>query len=247
MISSKTFTTIETLTNAVDGTGVVVDALGEDAVAQHFVAVSTNAEEVAAFGIDTDNMFGFWEWVGGRYSVDWAIGLALMIAIGAEHFAALLAGFRTVDEHFATAPLAENAPVILGMIGVWNRNVLGMATKAVLPYAEELARFPAYLQQLDMESNGKSVRLDGSAVNLDTSPIGVGRTWNERPARLLPTAPPGHDHRARRLHRLRQPLLTAFPARVTSAEAGRPARWRSASVLRISIQLPASGTPTRYP
>jgi glucose-6-phosphate isomerase len=175
VVSSKTFTTIETLTNARTARTWLVDALGEDAVARHFVAVSTNADEVAAFGIDTDNMFGFWEWVGGRYSVDSAIGLSLMIAIGAERFAEFLGGFRTIDEHFRTAPLADNAPVVLGMIGVWNRNVLGLATKAVLPYAEELARFPAYLQQLDMESNGKSVRLDGSPVTLDTGPI----VWGE--------------------------------------------------------------------
>jgi glucose-6-phosphate isomerase len=175
VISSKTFTTIETLTNARTARAWLVAALGEEAVANHFVAVSTNAAEVAAFGIDTDNMFGFWEWVGGRYSVDSAIGLSLMIAIGAERFAEFLAGFRTVDEHFATAPLADNAPVVLAMIGVWNRNRLGMATKAVLPYAEELARFSAYLQQLDMESNGKSLRLDGSPVTVDTGPI----VWGE--------------------------------------------------------------------
>jgi glucose-6-phosphate isomerase len=175
VISSKTFTTIETLTNARTARAWLIDALGEDAVAQHFVAVSTNADEVATFGIDTDNMFGFWEWVGGRYSVDSAIGLSLMIAIGADRFAEFLAGFRIVDEHFAAAPLADNAPIVLGMIGVWNRNVLGLATKAVLPYAEELARFPAYLQQLDMESNGKSVRVDGTPVTLDTGPI----VWGE--------------------------------------------------------------------
>jgi glucose-6-phosphate isomerase len=130
---------------------------------------------VATFGIDTDNMFGFWEWVGGRYSVDSAIGLSLMIAIGPERFAEFLAGFRAIDEHFATSPLAANAPALLGLIGVWNRNVLGFPTKAVLPYAEELGRFPAYLQQLDMESNGKSVRLDGSRVSIDTGPI----VWGE--------------------------------------------------------------------
>jgi glucose-6-phosphate isomerase len=175
VISSKTFTTIETLTNARTARAWLVGALGEGAVAKHFVAVSTNADEVAAFGIDTDNMFGFWEWVGGRYSVDSAIGLSLMIAIGAERFAEFLAGFRAVDEHFVSAPLADNAPVVLGMIGVWNRNVLGMATKAVLPYADELARFPAYLQQLDMESNGKSRHLDGSPVMLDTGPV----VWGE--------------------------------------------------------------------
>jgi glucose-6-phosphate isomerase len=175
VVSSKTFTTIETLTNARTARAWLVEALGDDAVARHFVAVSTNADEVAAFGIDTENMFGFWEWVGGRYSVDSAIGLSLMIAIGAERFEDFLAGFRVVDEHFRSAPLAENAPIVLGMIGVWNRNVLGLATKAVLPYAEELARFPAYLQQLDMESNGKSVRFDGSPVTLDTGPI----VWGE--------------------------------------------------------------------
>ena len=175
VVSSKTFTTIETLTNARTARAWLVAALGDEAVAKHFVAVSTNADEVAAFGIDTENMFGFWEWVGGRYSVDSAIGLSLMIAIGAEHFAEFLAGFHLVDEHFRSAPLAENAPVVLGMIGVWNRNVLGLATKAVLPYAEELSRFPAYLQQLDMESNGKSVRLDGSPVSLETGPI----VWGE--------------------------------------------------------------------
>ena len=176
VVSSKTFTTIETLTNARTARDWLVAALGEDAVPRHFVAVSTNADEVAAFGIDTANMFGFWEWVGGRYSVDSAIGLSLMIAIGAERLpASFLAGFRTVDEHFRDEPLATNVPVVLGMIGIWNANVLGMATKAVLPYAEELARFPAYLQQLDMESNGKSVRLDGSPVTLDTGPI----VWGE--------------------------------------------------------------------
>ena len=145
VVSSKTFTTIETLTNARTARRWVVGALGEEAVAAHFVAVSTNAEEVAAFGIDTENMFGFWEWVGGRYSVDSAIGLSLMVLIGPEHFTEFLAGFRAIDHHFRTAPLAVNVPVLMGMIGVWNANVLGCDTKAVLPYAEELARFPAYL------------------------------------------------------------------------------------------------------
>ncbi len=137
--------------------------------------MSTNREGVSAFGIDPANMFGFWDWVGGRYSVDSAIGLALMIAIGRSSFDDFLAGFHVVDEHFRTAPLAANAPVVLGMIGIWNSNVLGCATKAVLPYAEQLSRFPAYLQQLDMESNGKSVRLDGTPVSLDTGPI----VWGE--------------------------------------------------------------------
>ncbi|MBA3288826.1 MAG: glucose-6-phosphate isomerase [Acidimicrobiia bacterium] len=175
VVSSKTFTTIETLTNAGTARAWVVDALGEDAVGRHFVAVSTNAQEVAAFGIDIAHMFGFWDWVGGRYSLDSAIGLSLMLLIGPDRFAELLAGFHVVDEHFRTAPLGANAPVLLGLIGIWNANVLGFDTKAVLPYAEELSRFPAYLQQLDMESNGKSVRLDGSAVTTDTGPI----VWGE--------------------------------------------------------------------
>jgi len=175
VVSSKTFTTIETLTNARTARAWLTAALGEDSVARHFVAVSTNDAEVAAFGIDTANMFGFWEWVGGRYSVDSAIGLSLMIAIGRDHFADFLAGFHAIDEHFRSAPPSANAPLVLGLIGIWNGNVLGFATKAVLPYAEELARFPAYLQQLDMESNGKSVRIDGSPVALDTGPI----VWGE--------------------------------------------------------------------
>jgi len=175
VVASKTFGTIETLTNARTARAWLVDALGEGAVADHFVAVSTNAERVTEFGIDTANMFGFWDWVGGRYSVDSAIGLSLMIAIGPERFREFLHGFHLVDQHFRTAPLAENAPVIMAMLGVWYVDGLGYATKAVLPYAEELGRFPAYLQQLDMESNGKSVRLDGSAVVGETGPI----VWGE--------------------------------------------------------------------
>jgi glucose-6-phosphate isomerase len=175
VVASKTFGTIETLTNARTARTWLVDALGEDAVAEHFVAVSTNAERVTEFGIDTANMFGFWDWVGGRYSVDSAIGLSLMIAIGPEHFREFLHGFHVVDEHFRIAPLAENAPVIVALLGVWYANGFGFATKAVLPYAEELGRFPAYLQQLDMESNGKSVRLDGTGVVGETGPI----VWGE--------------------------------------------------------------------
>jgi glucose-6-phosphate isomerase len=175
VVASKTFTTVETLTNARTARRWLVESLGETAVADHFVAVSTNAEQVAAFGIDTANMFGFWDWVGGRYSVDSAIGLSLMLFIGPDAFHELLGGFRTVDEHFVDTPLEANAPVVLAMIGVWHSNVLGYATKAVLPYSEELGRFPAYLQQLDMESNGKSVRLDGSAVTTSTGPI----VWGE--------------------------------------------------------------------
>ncbi len=175
IVASKTFGTIETLTNARTARAWLVEALGESAVSDHFVAVSTNAERVAEFGIDTANMFGFWDWVGGRYSVDSAIGLSLMISIGPDHFREFLHGFHLVDEHFRTAPLRENAPVVMALLGVWYANGLGFDTKAVLPYAEELARFPAYLQQLDMESNGKSVRLDGSRVIGDTGPI----VWGE--------------------------------------------------------------------
>ncbi len=175
IVASKTFGTIETLTNARTARSWLVEALGDDAVADHFVAVSTNAERVAEFGIDTANMFGFWDWVGGRYSVDSAIGLSLMTLIGPDGFRSFLDGFHTIDEHFRTAPLEQNAPVLLGMIGTHHSDDLGRDTKAVLPYAQELARFPAYLQQLDMESNGKQVTLDGDLVAGDTGPI----VWGE--------------------------------------------------------------------
>jgi glucose-6-phosphate isomerase len=175
VISSKTFTTIETLTNARSARRWLIDALGESAVANHFVAVSTNAEAVSAFGIDTDNMFGFWDWVGGRYSMDSAIGLSLMIAVGADNFAEMLAGFATMDTHFRHTPLSENLPVLMGLLGVWYRNFFGWETHAVLPYAADLHRFAAYLQQLDMESNGKSVRSDGTPVTGPTGPI----IWGE--------------------------------------------------------------------
>ncbi|MFF3222318.1 glucose-6-phosphate isomerase [Nocardia suismassiliense] len=171
IVASKTFSTLETLTNATAARRWLVDALGEDAVAKHFVAVSTNAEKVAEFGIDTANMFGFWDWVGGRYSVDSAIGLAVMATIGKERFAEFLAGMHAVDEHFANAPLEANAPVLLGLLGVWYSNFFGAESRAVLPYSNDLARFPAYLQQLTMESNGKSVRADGSPVSTSTGEI----------------------------------------------------------------------------
>lgn len=171
VVSSKTFTTQETMANAQAARAWIVDALGEQAVERHFVAVSTNAERVAEFGIDTANMFGFWDWVGGRYSMDSAIGLSTMIAVGPEGFAQMLAGFHAMDEHFRTAPPESNVPLLLGLIAVWNRDFLGIQTTAVLPYAQYLARFPAYLQQLTMESNGKSVRLDGTPVDYDTGAI----------------------------------------------------------------------------
>ena len=171
IVASKTFTTLETLTNATAARRWLTDALGDDAVAKHFVAVSTNKKLVEEFGIDSANMFGFWDWVGGRYSVDSAIGLALMAVIGREAFADFLSGFHIVDRHFATAPLESNAPVILGLIGLWYSDFFGAETRAVLPYSNDMARFAAYLQQLTMESNGKSVRADGTPVTTGTGEI----------------------------------------------------------------------------
>jgi len=172
IISSKTFTTLETMTNAQTARQWSLAKLkDEKAVAKHFVAVSTNAQEVTKFGIDTANMFGFWDWVGGRYSMDSAIGLSTMLAIGPENFRALLAGFHAMDEHFHTAPFAENLPVIMGLLTVWYADFFGSETVAVLPYDQYLKRFPAYLQQLTMESNGKHVTLVGEEVNYETGPI----------------------------------------------------------------------------
>ena len=172
IVSSKTFTTIETLTNARTARDWLLSKLGTPkAVARHFVAVSTNAERVAEFGIDTANMFELWDWVGGRYSYDSAIGLSLMIAIGPQSFRDMLAGFRQMDEHFRTAPFGRNLPVLLGLLGVWYGNFFGAETHAILPYSQHLAKLPAYLQQLDMESNGKSVDLDGNPVDYQTGPI----------------------------------------------------------------------------
>jgi glucose-6-phosphate isomerase len=173
IVSSKTFTTLETMTNAHSARRWSLAGLGGDAasVAKHFVAVSTNAEEVRKFGIDTANMFGFWDWVGGRYSMDSAIGLSTMLAIGPDHFREMLAGFRAMDEHFRSAPFDENLPVLMGLLAIWNNNFFGAQTVAVLPYEQYLKRFPAYLQQLTMESNGKHVTLDGRTVLYDTGPI----------------------------------------------------------------------------
>jgi glucose-6-phosphate isomerase len=171
IVASKTFSTLETLTNATAARRWLTEALGDAAVAKHFVAVSTNSKLVDEFGINTDNMFGFWDWVGGRYSVDSAIGLSVMAVIGRERFAEFLAGFHIVDEHFRTAPLEANAPALLGLIGLWYNNFFGAQSRAVLPYSNDLARFAAYLQQLTMESNGKSVRADGTPVSTDTGEI----------------------------------------------------------------------------
>jgi len=172
IIASKTFTTLETMTNAQSAREWALAALGDEAaVAKHFVAVSTNAERVAAFGIDTANMFGFWDWVGGRYSMDSAIGLSTMIAIGPERFAELLSGFHAMDEHFRTAPFDQNLPVIMGLLAVWYRDFFGAQTIGVMPYEQYLKRFPAYLQQLTMESNGKHVTLTGEPVQADTGAV----------------------------------------------------------------------------
>src|SRR6184192_4043927 len=173
IVSSKTFTTLETMTNAQTARRWLLKGLGGDAkaVAKHFVAVSTNAEKVSAFGIDTANMFGFWDWVGGRYSMDSAIGLSTMLAIGPENFRAMLSGFREMDEHFRTAPFGLNLPVLMGLLAVWYNDFFGAQTVAVLPYEQYLKRFPAYLQQLTMESNGKHVMLDGNRVACDTGAI----------------------------------------------------------------------------
>ena len=176
IVCSKTFTTVETLTNARTARAWLLDALGDEAaVSRHFVAVSTNAEKVAEFGIDTANMFGFWDWVGGRYSYPSAIGLSLMVAIGPDGYDELLAGFHQMDEHFRTAPFDRNLPVLLGLLGVWYIDFFGAETHAVLPYSQYLKRFPAYLPQLDMESNGKSVTLDGGRVTYPTGPV----VWGE--------------------------------------------------------------------
>jgi glucose-6-phosphate isomerase len=172
IISSKTFGTLETLTNATSARDWVVAELGDEAaVARHFVAVSTNAEKVAAFGIDTDNMFGFWDWVGGRYSMDSAIGLSTMLAIGPDHFAELLAGFHAMDEHFAAAPLEANLPVLMGLLAVWYGDFFDAQSVGVMPYEQYLKRFPAYLQQLTMESNGKHVTIEGGHVDYQTGAV----------------------------------------------------------------------------
>jgi glucose-6-phosphate isomerase len=172
IVSSKTFVTLETMTNARSARDWALAALGdESAVAKHFVAVSTNAEKVSEFGIDTDNMFGFWEWVGGRYSMDSAIGLSTMLAVGADGFDELLAGFHEMDEHFRTTPLRENLPALMGLLAVWYSDFFGVQTIGVMPYEQYLKRFPAYLQQLTMESNGKHVTLDGAHVDYDTGTI----------------------------------------------------------------------------
>lgn len=175
IVASKTFTTIETMTNAATARRFIASMLGEEAVGQHFAAVSTALDKVQAFGIASDRVFGFWDWVGGRYSIWSAIGLPLMIAVGADNFTAFLAGAHAMDNHFRSAPFLENLPMLLGALGYYNRNVLDYATRAVLPYDQRLSRFPAYLQQLDMESNGKGVTIDGTPVKGNSGPV----VWGE--------------------------------------------------------------------
>ena len=232
VISSKTFTTLETMTNARTAREWALAGLGGDeaAVAKHFVAVSTNAEEVAKFGIDTENMFGFWEWVGGRYSMDSAIGLSTMLAIGPRRFAEMLAGFHAMDEHFREAPLERNLPVLMGLLAVWYGDFFGAQTFAVLPYDQYLHRFPAYLQQLTMESNGKHVTLDGRPRRLRDRGDLLGRAGDQRPALLLPADPPGDAAdplRLHRLHALAQPARRPpRPADVQRLRPGRGARLR---------------------
>ena len=218
IVSSKTFTTLETMTNAHSARDWLLKGFGGDekAVSKHFVAVSTNAAKVAEFGIDTANMFEFWDWVGGRYSMDSAIGLSTMLAIGPENFRSLLDGFHEMDEHFRTAPFERNLPVLMALLTVWYTNFFGAETIAVLPYEQYLKRFPAYLQQLTMESNGKHVTLGGDRGGLPDRPDLLGRTGYQRPALVLPVDPPGDAAYPVRFHCLR---AGAQPARTPSRHA----------------------------
>ncbi len=195
IVSSKTFTTLETMTNARTAREWLLAGLGGDekAVAKHFVAVSTNAAEVAKFGIDTANMFEFWDWVGGRYSMASAIGLSTMLAIGPDNFRAMLDGLHQMDEHFRTAPFERNLPVLLALLGIWYNDFFGAQTVAVLPYEQYLKRFPAYLQQMIMESNGKHVTLDGDRSRVPDQSGLLGRAGNQRSAFLLPVDSPGNE------------------------------------------------------
>ncbi|MDN5930302.1 MAG: glucose-6-phosphate isomerase [Pseudonocardia sp.] len=250
IVASKTFGTLETLTNARAARRWVLDGLAVSdaaAVARHFVAVSSDAERVADFGIDPANMFGFWDWVGGRYSVDSAIGLSLMVAIGRRRFDEFLAGFHAVDEHFRTAPFESNLPVVNGLLGVWNSNFLGAATRAVLPYSQYLHRLPAYLQQLTMESNGKSVRADGTPVTTETGEIFWGEPGTNGqhafyqllhqgtrpvPADFIGFARPRHDSRRGGQHDL---LMANLFAQASALAFGRTAEEIAAEGVPASV------------
>ena len=220
------------MTNARTARAWSLQGLGGDdkSVAKHFVAVSTNAQQVSEFGIDTANMFGFWDWVGGRYSMDSAIGLSTMLAIGPDHFRAMLDGFHEMDEHFRTAPFERNLPVLMGLLAVWYNDFFGAQTVAVLPYEQYLKRFPAYLQQLTMESNGKHVTLDGERVNYDTSPIYWGEPGTNGQHSFYQLHPPGHAADPVRLHRLRPDAEPARPA--PRYAAGERVRARRSACLR---------------
>ncbi len=254
IVVSKTFTTLETLTNAHSARDWAIDALGdESAVAKHFVAVSTNAEEVAAFGIATENMFGFWDWVGGRYSLPSAVGLSLMVAIGPDAFRAMLSGYHAMDEHFRTAPFESNLPVILGLLGIWYEDLFGAQTVAVIPYDHYLGLLPAYLQQLDMESNGKSVTLDGSAVEHGTGPILWGQPGtNGQHAffQLIHQGTQAHPLRLPRVPALAEPARRSprppdrQPARAVGGARVRPARPGGPALPRVPRQ-PADERPAR--
>ena len=247
IISSKTFTTLETMTNARTARDWLVAGLGGDekAVARHFVAVSTNAAEVARFGIDTANMFGFWDWVGGRYSMDSAIGLSTMIAIGPDNFHAMLNGFHQMDKHFRTTPFERNLPVLMGLLAVWYNDFFGAASVAILPYEQYLKRFPAYLQQLAMESNGKNVTLDGREVLCDTNPVYWGEPGTNgqhsfyqlihQGTRLIPC-----DFIAFYQTLIRSAPITIFSLRMCSP---RPRHWLSA---RHSSKLRRRGRRTGW-
>jgi glucose-6-phosphate isomerase len=258
VVASKTFTTQETLTNAKEARRWLVEGLGgdESAVARHFVAVSTNAEKVADFGIDTENMFGFWDWVGGRYSFTSAIGLSLMVAIGPDHYRELLDGFSTMDEHFRTAPYEANLPALLGLISVWYVDFFGAQSQAVLPYSQYLARFPAYLQQLCMESNGKSVRLDGSPVDVATGEIVWGEPGTNGqhafyqllhqgtvlvPADFLAFAQPNHD-----LDGMHDLFLANFLAQPRALAFGRTAEEVAAEGTAADV-VPHKVMPGNHP
>jgi glucose-6-phosphate isomerase len=232
IICSKTFTTLETMTNAATAREWLLEALAGDeaAVARHFVAVSTNLTEVERFGIDTDNAFGFWDWVGGRYSMCSAVGLSTMLAVGPGHFREMLAGFHAMDEHFRSAPPERNLPMLMGLLGIWYSDFFGAETAAMLPYDQYLERFPAYLQQLTMESNGKSVRLDSQPVEANTGSDLLGRARDERTAQLLPAHPSGHAADPVRLRVLRarpqSDRESPRPADRERLRAGRGARVR---------------------
>src|SRR6266481_2118622 len=244
IISSKTFTTLETMTNARSARNWSLAGLGGDekTVAKHFVAVSTNAKEVTKFGIDTANMFGFWDWVGGRYSMDSAIGLSTMIAIGPDNFRAMLDGFHQMDEHFRTTPFERNLPVLMGLLALWYNDFFGAQTVAVLPYEQYLKRFPAYLQQLTMESNGKHVTLDGKAINKDTGPIYWGEPGTNgqhsfyqlihQGTRLIPCDFIGFMHTLNPLGRHHDMLIANVCAQTEALAFG-----------KTSEQVKAEGTP----